>query len=421
MKKRVVVTGIGVIAPCGIGKQKYWEGLEEGKSWIKSDPEMIEWKTKSQVSVRVPDFSFEKICSSEGWDEVIACDRFVQMGVAAGFMALQDTLPLPNDEETKGIVFSSAIGGTHYIEDIFRRSSDFGKRPIQYMPIGPSFYHSGLFNYPASVLAQKYQFTGPVASLSTGCTAGLDTIGMSLMLIESGEARVMLAGASEAPLCPLTYATLDVIGSLSTAEVPPIAASCPFDKRRKGFVISEGAAFLVLEEMEYALKRGARIYAEIISYASQNNSLHMNELPHHGNPMAKVIAEALQRANLKPDQIDYINAHGSSTQQNDLFETNAYKSVFGEFAYKIPISSTKSIIGHSLSSASLLGSIAAIGSIVRSKIHPTANLDEPDPECDLFYTPKIALQKDVNRCMVTASGFGGIHSVAIFAKVGSYG
>lgn len=416
--KKVVITGIGVVAPCGIGKIPFWHTLESGRSYISLDEEMASMNIKSRVLCRLRDFEVQQFCDDTEFPGLHTQDRFVQFGVVAGKQAIEDAQLNSADfsHEDAGIIFSSAIGGTPTVAHYFEQLSDYGRHPIHYQPIGPNFYNAGMFNFPAILLAQRYGFYGPVTSLSTGCTAGLDALGLGFELIRNGEATVMLVGASEAPLVNLTYATLDVIGALSVADCKPENSSRPFDKKRAGFVIGEGAAFLALEDEDHALKRGAPIYGEVVNYASVSNAFHMTDLSPDGDEMMRVIHKAL--GPIDAAQIDYINAHGSSTPQNDIFETNAFKKIFGQRAYDIPISSTKSMVGHSLSSASLVGVVATLGALTRSIIHPTANYEVPDPECDLDYVPNIARQQAVTTALVTASGFGGIHSACVFKKYG---
>jgi 3-oxoacyl-(acyl-carrier-protein) synthase len=415
--RKVVITGVGVVAPCGVGKTPFWEGLEAGRSYIHFDEEMDSMAINSHALCRVTDFDVHQWCDDSSFPDLSNQDRFVQFGVVAGKQALEDAgLADDSSIEDAGIIFSSAIGGTPTVAHFFEQLSDYGRHAINYQPVGPNFYNAGMFNFPAALLAQRYRLHGPVTSLSTGCTAGLDALGLGFELIKSGDASVMLVGASEAPLVNLTYATLDIIGALSVADCEPEKASRPFDKKRAGFVISEGAACLVLEDEEHALERGATIYGEVINYASVSNAFHMTDLSPDGDEMVRVIEQAL--APVDRTQIDYINAHGSSTPQNDIFETNAFKKVFGEYAYRIPISSTKSMVGHSLSSASLIGVIATLGAINRSVIHPTVNYEVPDPDCDLDYVPNVARQQSVKMALVTASGFGGIHSASVFRKYG---
>lgn len=417
--KRVVITGIGLVAPNGVNKEQFWQNCAQGLSFIEKDNAMSDAGLKSNVLCRIKNFDLKDHLNLSEYPELPQLDKFIQYGVVAGETALKDakleTMPEQFADYT-GAIFSSAIGGTPTIVDIFSELTNQGSKKIEYKPVGDRFYNSGMFNYPVMLLAKKYGFSAPCTSVSTGCTAGLDALGMSYYLIQSGEANIMLAGASEAPLTMLTYATLDVINAMSTTDCSPEKSSRPFDALRSGFVISEGAAVLVLEELEHALQRNAHIYAEIKSYASVSNSFHMTDLPADGIPMARVIHNAMQASGLKLQEIDYINAHGSSTPQNDLFETAAYKTIFQQHIKNIPISSTKSMIGHSLSSASLMGVVSILGAIKNEIIHPTINYEVADEQCDLDYVPNVARRKKVNAGLVTASGFGGIHSAAVLQR-----
>jgi len=416
--RRTVVTGIGVMAPNGKSPDEFWRNANLGRSFIEADAEMEAIGIKSRALCRIHDFDVREHMDDELARDVASEDRFVQIGVAAGARALADAGVLGKYAASRvGAIFSSAIGGTPTVQKIWEEATHGGAGELRYLDCGPRFYNAGMFNYPASLLARHFGLRGPCTSLSTGCTAGLDALGLAQQLVQTGEADVVLAGASEAPLATLTYATLDVIGSLSVAEGPAERASRPFDAKRGGFVIGEGAAVLVLEAAEAALARGARIYGEVVAYASDANAFHMTDLPADGKPMARVIEAVLRVGGVAPEQIDYINAHGSSTPQNDVFETNAYKSVFGPRAYRIPISSTKSMIGHSLSSASLMGCVAALGTFSTGMVHPTANYEVPDPLCDLDYVTRGAREVRVGTALVTASGFGGIHSAAILRRL----
>ena len=416
--KRVVISGIGVVAPCGVGKEVFWQHLESGRSLSRFDEEMASMGINSKVVCRLDDFNVYQYCDPGEFPNLHEEDRFIQFGVVAGKQALEDA-GLANGSfppEETGIVLSATIGGTATMTNVFEQLSKRGQEPIAYQPVGAKFYNSSIFNYPATLLAQRYGIEGPVTSLSTACAAGLDALGLSFEMIQRGEARVVLTGASEAPLVPLIYALLDIIKALSTIDDPPEKACRPFDAKRTGFVIAEGAAVVVLEDEEHALARGAHIYGEVVNFYSENSAYHMIDLRPEGEDMAHVIRRAISPVG--PESIDYINAHGTSTGQNDLFETNAFKSVFGSQAYHIPVTSTKSIIGHSLSSGPMMGVLTALGAITRSVIPPTTNYEEKDPECDLDYVPNVARHQEVNTALVTASGFGGIHSAAVFRKYG---
>jgi 3-oxoacyl-(acyl-carrier-protein) synthase len=414
---RVVITGIGVVAPSGIGKEEFWKNSAEGRSFIESDAEMKALGTRSKVVSRIR--GFEPCRFFDRSEEIFLEDRFIQYGVASGILAIGDS-HLHVEEENPidiGCITSTAIGGTPTVAATWEKLTDRGAHPLRYEPLGPDFAHATCSNYPSAELMRRFGFKGISTALSTGCTAGLDALGLCFEVVSSGDAKVMLAGASEAPLANISYATLDAIGALAIGDGEPSKASRPFDANRAGFVLGEGAAVLVLEEIEHAVARGAHIYAEVLSYASVSNAYHMSDLPPNGTPMVRVIEAVLKRSGIDPTEIGYINAHGSSTPQNDLFETNAYKEVFGKQAYHIPISSTKSMIGHSLSAASLMGVSAALGAIEQSIIPPTANYEVRDPECDLDYVPNVCRHADVRAALVTASGFGGIHSAALFRKV----
>jgi 3-oxoacyl-(acyl-carrier-protein) synthase len=416
--KRVVVTGLGVVAPCGIGKNEFWSNLLKGKSFVREDREMKELGIKSTVLARHDGFAPAEWFTSPEDIWLLEEDRFVQFGVLAGRQAMLDAGLMPLSEpERAGVISATAIGGTPTVSSTWERLTKRGTEELRYERCGSPLHHATASNFPGSVLMREFGMGGPCAALSTGCTAGLDALGLSFEHIQNGDASVMLAGASEAPLAKISYATLDAIGALSTAEGEPSTRSRPFDATRAGFVLGEGAAFLVLEELEHARARGANIACEILSFASVSNAFHMSDLPAEGQPMTKVIRRALAEAEIDLARIGYINAHGSSTPQNDIFETNAYKEIFGPRAYQIPVSSTKSMIGHSLSSASLMGVIAAIGAMKLSMIHPTVHLRSPDPRCDLDYVVDGPRNAKVDASLITASGFGGIHSATVLSTL----
>ncbi|MDD5610760.1 MAG: beta-ketoacyl-[acyl-carrier-protein] synthase family protein, partial [Candidatus Omnitrophica bacterium] len=255
-------------------------------------------------------------------------------------------------------------------------------------------------------------------TLSTGCTAGTDSLGFGLETIQDGEQDIMITGAAEAPITPITFGAFDVVNVLSARNDDPEAASRPFDKKRDGFVLSEGSGILVLEELNHALKRNAFIYAEVMGFGTSCNAFHMTDLPSDGSAMANCINLALKDAGMKPQQIDYINAHGSSTRMNDIFETSAYKMVFGDYAYKLPASSLKSMIGHPLAAANAIELVVCSMIFQRNLLPPTINQQEKDPLCDLDYIPNVAREKKVDTIIKTSSGFSGIHSALILKRFG---
>lgn len=418
MDKRVVITGIGVVSANGLDTETYWKNLFSGKSYVAYDEHMNAIGAKSKVNCKINDFNWEMLSKKYGYKNLEDEARFIKLSLISGSKAIEDSglEEAGYNENDCGVVFASAIGGTPTFERVYKNLLDKETGLLKYKPIGNYFYNAGMLSYPACILGEKYGFRNICTAISTGCTGGIDALGMAFDLIKNGKAKVIMANASEAPLADITYATLDSIGALCTAEGPYATRSRPFDLTRAGFVIGEGAGAIIVEELGHALERKAHIYGEVLAYESGNNTRHMTDLTGEGEALTKLILSAMKHAGLTNEQIEYINAHGSSTKQNDLYETLAFKNAFGEGAYKINISSTKSMLGHSLASASMMGIIAILGSFKYNIIHPTANLQNKDPECDLNYTPNISQNRIVNNAMITASGFGGIHSVGIFGK-----
>mgnify|MGYP001618435686 CR=1 FL=1 len=416
MKRRVVITGVGVISPNGIGNEACWKGMINGVSGVKRVTEFDVSMFMTQVAAQVRDFDPHKLGLTH--DEAVRMDRYVQFAMVGARMALEDSkMDLSKvDRERMGVSLANAICGTKYMEEEFALVTDSGKDPINPAIVRPDLYDSSMFNTPSSEIAAKYGLHGICNTISTGCTAGTDSVGFSFEAIQGGEADIMITGASEAPITPITFGAFDTVNVLSARNDEPEKASRPFDAKRNGFVISEGAGLLVVEELEHAKKRGARIYCEIVGFGTTNNAYHMTDLPPEGDAKAECIRLALEDAGVKPEQIDYINAHGSSTRQNDVFETNAYKMVFGKHAYKVPISSLKSMIGHPLAGAN--GIELAIGSMIfeRNILPPTINQENSDPECDLDYIPNKSREKKVNYMLKTSSGFSGIHSAMVLKR-----
>jgi 3-oxoacyl-(acyl-carrier-protein) synthase len=269
-------------------------------------------------------------------------------------------------------------------------------------------------NTPSKIIASLIGAEGPCTTLSTGCIGGIDAIGYAYEQILNGDMDVMIAGASEAPITPISYGAFDVINCLSTRNNHnPSKASRPYDRDRDGFVLSEGAGIIILEDEDHAKRRGAKIYGYITGFSNTSNALHMTDLVSNGEDLARAIENALSHANLKPVDIDYINGHGSSTPQNDRCETKAIKKVFGELAYSIPVSSTKSMTGHPLSAASALEIIASLKSLEDNTLHPTINYNSKDEECDLDYIPNVSRKKELKNILSIASGFSGLHSAII--------
>ena len=415
-KRRVVITGIGVISPNGIGKDNAWLGMSSGKSAVKLVDGFDVSVFNTKIAAEVRDFDPFKLGLTH--EEVMRMDRYVQFGVIAGDMAIKDAgIDFSKiDLERSGVCLANAICGTKYMEEEFALVTDDGKNPIDPSKVRPDLYDAAMFNTPSIELSARYGLHGICNTLSTGCTAGTDSIGFGLETIQDGGQDLMLCGAAEAPITPITFGAFDVVNVLSVHNDHPEAASRPFDKKRDGFVLSEGAGVLILEELNHARKRNARIYAEVVGFGTSCNAYHMTDLPSDGGAMASCISLALKDAGVKPSEIDYINAHGSSTKMNDIFETNAYKTIFGEYAYKLPASSLKSMIGHPLAAANAVEMTICAQIFEKNILPPTINQDEPDPLCDLDYIPNQARSKKINIMLKTSSGFSGVHSSLVIKR-----
>ncbi len=415
-KRRVVVTGVGIVAPNGVGADACYQNMIKGVSAVKRVTEFDVSLFNTKIAAQVRDFDPLKLGLTK--DEAYRMDRYVQFAVAAAKMALEDSkMNLDKvDKERMGVSLANAICGTKYMEEEFALVTDSGKNPIDPSLVRPDLYDASMFNTPSSEISAKYGLMGVCNTISTGCTAGTDSVGFSFEAISDGDVDIMITGAAEAPITPITFGAFDTVNVLSVHNEEPHKASRPFDAKRNGFVISEGAGLLIVEELEHALRRGARIYCEVIGFGTTNNAFHMTDLPPEGDAMAESITISLQDAGIKPEDLDYINAHGSSTRQNDVFETNAYKMALGNHAYKIPISSLKSMIGHPLAGAN--GIELAIGCKIFEKgiLPPTINQEFPDPNCDLDYIPNQARSQKVNCMLKTSSGFSGIHSSMVLRR-----
>jgi len=416
-KRRVVVTGVGIISPNGVGKEACFKNMIGGVSAVKRVTEFDVSQFNTKIAAQVHDF--DPLALGLSWEEVVRMDRYVQFAMAAAKMAIEDAqLDMKKiNKERIGVSLANAICGTKYMEEEFALVTDSGKNPIDPSIVRPDLYDASMFNTPSSEISAKYGLQGICNTISTGCTAGTDSVGFSFEAIQDGDADIMITGASEAPLTPITFGAFDTLNVLSCRfNDEPHRASRPFDALRDGFVASEGAGLLVVEELEHAKKRGARIYCEVVGFGTTNNAFHMTDLPADGEAMHDCIMLAMNEAGVTPKDVDYINAHGSSTRMNDVFETSAYKSVLGEYAYKVPISSVKSMIGHPLAGAN--GVELALGALIfeRNVLPPTINQEEPDPKCDLDYIPNKSREKKVNVMLKTSSGFSGIHSSMVLKR-----
>lgn len=421
MRKQVVVTGLGVISPNGIGKERFWDNTVMGRSGVRRMTNFDVSQFRSQIAAQVVDF--DPFAFGLTKEEVERMDRYVQFAVAGVESAVEDAKLVLDKEERDGVgvCLANAICGTPYMEEEFLRVTNGGKEPIDPRKARPHLYDASMFNTPCSEIAARYQLGGICTTVSTGCTAGTDAVGFAYEVIQSGEANIIITGAAEAPLCPITFAAFDVINVISSARnTTPEKASRPFDNERDGFVLSEGCGILILEELEHALSRKAHIYCQLTGFGSCCNAYHMTDLNNDGEGMKACINFALRDAELLPSDISYINAHGSSTRQNDVFETNAYKQVFGDRAYDMPISSLKSMIGHPLAAANSIELVATALTFEHSVLPPTINQEVPDPECDLDYIPNKARERRVEHVLKTSSGFSGVHSSMTLSRWNSH-
>jgi minimal PKS ketosynthase (KS/KS alpha) len=413
--RRTAVTGIGVVAPGGATRDSFWEAITAGRTATRKITFFDPSGFRSQIAAEV---DFDPRAAGLSEHEARRMDRYIQFAAAAAMEALDDAaLDLEaTDRDRMGVSLGSAVGGTMALEDGYVAVSDRGQEWLVDADYSPPFLYQGLIpSSLASEISLKFGAHGPSVVISTGCTSGIDAIGYGHQMIQDGEADIVISGAAESPISPISMACFDPIKATSARNDDPEHASRPFDRDREGFVMGEGGAVLLLEEFEFARSRGAHIYCEVTGFASRGNAYHMTGLRKEAYAMTEAINDAMAQGGTKPADIDYINAHGSGTKQNDRHETSAYKQTLGEEAYKIPISSIKSMIGHSLGAIGAIEMAACALAIDRGVIPPTANWENPDPECDLDYTPNEARHTTVQAALSTASGFGGFQSAMVFA------
>ncbi|MEU8027627.1 beta-ketoacyl-[acyl-carrier-protein] synthase family protein [Streptomyces sp. NPDC049099] len=414
--RRVAVTGIGVLAPGGVGVKNFWSLLSEGRTATRGITFFDASPFRSRVAAEI-DFDPEEHGLSP--HEIRRTDRAAQLAVVAAREAVADSgLELEQlDPHRVGVTVGSAVGATMGLDQEYRVVSDGGRLDL----VDHAYAVPHLYNYlvPSSFAAEvawAVGAEGPSTVVSTGCTSGLDSVGHAVELIREGSTDVMVAGSSDAPISPITVACFDAIKATTPRNDDPEHASRPFDASRNGFVLGEGSAFFVLEELESARARGAHIYAEIAGYASRCNAFHMTGLRPDGAEMAEAIRVAMAEARINPQDIDYINAHGSGTKQNDRHETAAFKKSLGEHAYRAPVSSIKSMVGHSLGAIGSIEIAASALAMEHNVVPPTANLHTKDPECDLDYVPLTAREWQTDTVLTVGSGFGGFQSAMILAR-----
>ena len=408
--RRVVITGMGAITPLGLTVKDFWQGCVEGRSGVVPITKFDCSRYPVHINAEVPGFDPANYID---YKESRRMARFTQFAIAAAREAI-DSAGLRLDDEDRaraGCLLGNGNGGFPNTEDAMRTLIDRGG-----MRIDPFYILKMLPNMAAAQVALQFGLQGHNNTAITACAASTQAIGEAMEVVRRGRADVMLTGGTEAGISELGLASFCVMRALSTRNDEPTKASRPFDKDRDGFVCAEGAAILVLESLEHAQRRGAPILAELAGYGASSDAYHQVAPCEDGAGAARAMSWALHDAGVKPEDIDYINAHGTSTVLNDVAETRAIKGLFGEHAYKVPLSSTKSMIGHVLGGSGALESVACVMTLQSGTIHPTINLDEPDPECDLDYVPHKARKADVKTILKNSFGFGGQNACLVFKK-----
>lgn len=409
-RKRVVVTGLGAVTPIGNTLQDYWEGLLSGRNGIGPitlfDPSSHSCRIAGEVKGFDPHDYLEK-------KEAKRMDRFAQFAIAASKQAIADASFEINElsAEQVGIVIGNGIGGMKVMED--QQTIYLDRGPDR---CSPFMVPMMIANMAAGLTAIHTGAKGPNSCVVTACAAGSNAVGDAFRLIQNGYAQAMLCGGTEAAVTPLSVAGFAAARAVSTRNDDPLHACRPFDRDRDGFVMGEGAGILLLEELEHALARGAKIYAEMVGYAMTCDAYHMTSPVPGGEGATRAMLLALKDAGLSPQQVSYINAHGTSTAANDKTETNAIKNALGDHAYKIAVSSTKSMTGHLLGGSGGIEAVATVMAVANDKVPPTINLDNPDPECDLDYVPHHSRDCPVNVALSNSFGFGGHNVTLAFAK-----
>jgi len=410
VNRRVVVTGIGLVTPLGTGTDKTWEGLLKGRSGVGPITRFDASAHAAQIAAEVKDFDpslwFEK-------KQVKHLDLFVQYGIAAAVLALDDSGLTITDElaERVGVITGCGMGGLPTIEQYHKVFLERGPRRIT-----PFFIPRVIPNMPSGHISMRLGAKGPNLSLSTACAAGTHAVGEAFRHIVFGDCDAAITGGTESVVCDLAVGGFGSMKALSTRNDDPEHASRPFDLERDGFIIAEGSGMIVLEELEFARKRGANIYAEVIGYGQSSDAYHIAAPPENGDGAVRCMKMALNTAGLNPAEVDYINAHGTSTPLNDRGETAAIKTVFGDHARTLAISSTKSMTGHMLGGAGGIESAFTALTLHHQCIAPTMNLENPDPACDLDYVPNTAREMPVNVAMSNSFGFGGTNGVIIMKR-----
>ncbi len=409
-KNRVVVTGLGMITPVGLGVEDSWNNLIAGRSGIRRITHFDSSKFPTHIAGEVAGFNPEDYIDLK---DIKKMDRFIHLAIAAAKKAIDDSGLKITDKNAEriGVIVGSGIGGLGTIEHYHSVLLEKGPRRIT-----PFFIPMLVINLASGQISIKFGAKGPNSAVATACATGSHSIGDAFKIIQSGEADVMIAGGTESVITPLGIGGFNAMKALSTRNDEPEKASRPFDFDREGFVMGEGAGIVILESLETAMDRGAKTYAEIVGYGMTADAYHITAPAPNGEGAARCMAMTLRNGGINPSEVDYINAHGTSTKYGDELESNAIKTVFGEHAYKVAVSSTKSMTGHLLGAAGGVEAIISVLSIYNDIVPPTINLDNPDPECDLDYVPYKSRRMTVNYALSNSFGFGGTNACLLFKK-----
>ncbi|MEE3171739.1 MAG: beta-ketoacyl-ACP synthase II [Pseudomonadota bacterium] len=409
-EKRVVVTGLGLVSPVGNDVASSWDALKNGRSGINSLSHFDASDFSTRIGGSIKNFDCSPYMQAK---EARRMDIFIQYGIAAGVQAFKDSGLLDShwDADRAGVAIGSGIGGLTTIEETAIQIRESGPRKVS-----PFFVPGSIINMLAGNLSIRFGLRGPNISVTTACTTGTHNIGIAANMIQNNQAEIMLVGGAEMATSPAALGGFCAARALSTRNQEPEKASRPWDRDRDGFVLSDGAGIMVLEELEHARKRGARIYAELAGFGMSGDAYHVTSPPEGGAGAALCMRNALASATLDFAAVDYINAHGTSTQAGDLAETEAIKTVFGDHAKHLSVSSSKSMLGHLLGASGAAEAIISVLTIVDQVITPTINLDEPDEGCNLDYVPHISRDQSVNVVLSNSFGFGGTNGSLVFAK-----
>jgi len=409
-KTRVVITGLGAVTPLGNTAEEFWASLIQGKSGIGPITRFDSTGFSTRIAGEVKGFDALKFVDKKDDRKL---DLYLKYALACAVMAVEDAGldPAKEDGNRFGVLVGSGIGGLGTLLDSHKTLLDKGPDRVS-----PFFIPMLIINMASGLISMRFGARGPNSSVVTACATGNHAIGDATRIIQRGDADVMIAGGAEAIIIPLTIAGFCQMRAMSTRNEEPTKASRPFDAERDGFVCGEGGGLVVLESLEHARRRDARIYAEVVGYGMTGDAHHMTAPDPEGDGAARAMAAALRDAALEPQAVNYINAHGTSTPYNDKFETIAIKRVFGEHAKRLPVSSTKSMTGHLLGAAGGIEAVATTLTIYHGILPPTINYEKPDPECDLDYVPNQARKQDVEVALSNAFGFGGTNAILAFRK-----